>query len=969
MPGPWEKYGGGATATPAAPAQNPFVVPPDPMRVAQAAREEARRVRDQQLQEGGDQRAAAAAAAAQAAAQRSALEWTATHNPDGSEKINTSKPTKGTEDENKSSSFYRRASRAAGVYDKGGLGPRSMIGQGIAENMWGGEGFLRALPDAVGDSPERQNSEQAKRDFATSLLRSDSGANAPEQEVTRLIDTYFPRPNETDPSVLANYAAARKQALDALRARSGVLANGLPEYVAPTPDRKNDLPGQPAASWNEQDGLTGTVTDEGAPPPAPSTPPGGGSRFFTGDYSPAALAKGLGIGLGNIAQSAGDLAGVVGNPLNATINYATGSDLSTDLGGTLRDDILGAPHGDPMSEMIQRGGAGALMGSMGASGAAALANPGALRSALTAFASAPRLQMAAGATGGGSSEFARENGAGVGGQILAGVVGGALGAGGASAAARIRAPRLPTPLAQAASRQNVRLMPADVGGPATRMATGVAGMTLGGIPLAEGAQKSLASAAAARNRVAAGMGDIADPAGAGQAAQRGARQFIQSSEKRGGDMFERISVNPKALAETGNTRAALAEVIGGMESNPDLSKLWTGHPRLKATLDALTPQETAADQHIALTEAGDRLTAARQKLAAANDQKNNLATPPQAVTAAQQEFDAAKAGYNDAAQRAKTPPKDGTVSWEDMKRLRSVAGQIVGKPSLTSDGASDAAMRKFYGALTQDMEATATAAGPRALSEFRRANQYWRGRQDRIDNVLSGILGSDMNKAPEAAFKQVGSWSQKGGANFGNLARAIRSMPADEANTVRASVFARMGNAKAGVQSEAGDAFSPATFSTEWHSMDPRAKSVLFQGDHRRSVDDIVKIMDGMKHANDYANTSKTALGVNSTGLGITALSNPILAGTVAGGQFLFGKAMASPKLARWLAKAPATGNPQVLGRYIDQLGPIAARDAAIGADARALQEHLRQTFGLSPVTRAAAGEEEKKVRREEPRR
>ena len=107
-----------------------------------------------------------------------------------------------------------------------------------------------------------------------------------------------------------------------------------------------------------------------APPPAnraaprpvqPAQKPDKGWDFFSGDYRPNALWQGVKSGVGDIVQAVGDTAGIVGNPLNATINALTGSHLSTNLGGTARQ-ASGLPN-NPSSKasMINQFAAGAMI--------------------------------------------------------------------------------------------------------------------------------------------------------------------------------------------------------------------------------------------------------------------------------------------------------------------------------------------------------------------------------------------------------------------------------------------------------------------------------------------------------------------------------------------------------------------------------------------------------------------------------
>lgn len=68
-------------------------------------------------------------------------------------------------------------------------------------------------------------------------------------------------------------------------------------------------------------------------------------------------------GVGDVAAGVGDVVGLIGNPLNYAINWATGSNLSTDLGQTFRD-ATGAPEpvtdGERYLSTAARSGSNAL---------------------------------------------------------------------------------------------------------------------------------------------------------------------------------------------------------------------------------------------------------------------------------------------------------------------------------------------------------------------------------------------------------------------------------------------------------------------------------------------------------------------------------------------------------------------------------------------------------------------------------
>jgi len=880
---------------------------------------------------------------------------------------------KPTEYQAKSSGFYGRMMQAEQNY--GGVGgdklaPRGMVRQSIHEN------FPNAENSFLNDST-RQGADQAARNFIAAQLRLESGAAISPQEYENQYRIFFPMPGDTADTI-AQKAAARKQAVEAMKLSAGPLADDAagtlqPNVGANGVDKKDvmaatvaafgheyyDKDGNPLGPDGEQAydkdgnylGLVGKVTDDS--PEAPKPPPTAGDQIKAG--------------VGDLVQGAGDVLGIINNPLNATINAVTGSHLTTDTGETLRG-MTGLPHGDKTAEMINRLGVGAFLPSVAAGRLAEYA-PGVVGGALRTVASNPLREMAAGAGAGAGSEAGKDYGAP--GQIIGGVIGGVLGhtASGIPGAVKgaLSAERAPNAVMAAADRQNVTMMPADVGGTGTRMASGVVGRTLGEIPMSEGAQGALATATNARNRVASNIGTVADETGAGQAAQRGAKAWVAHSDTRGGQLYDAIPVPSDAPATLEATRSTLADVIRGFTSNPRLSKIWTGHPQLRATLEALTPVDVSAAGRAEFAAANEKLAALKGQY----ETLRNTVIAPAKLGEIRAQIGEAEKAVIAASEKANRPPEGGKLSWEDMKRLRSIVGEIVGDPSLTSDGNAKGAMRKLYGALSQDMEATATQAGPKALDAFQKANRYWRGRQDRIDNVLSGILGDDLKKGETAAFEQINRWAQTKGGDFKNLSRALRSMPPEEANTVRATVVSKMGQASPGRQNADGLEFSPAEFVTQWNRISPRAKTVLFPNEqHRADMDDLATVFANMKRAGEYSNVSKTSLSANAAGhgaLAMTGIPGLLLSGGAAGAEFGFGKLLASPRFARWLASSPVHADPGQIQSYAERLGKIAIAEPLIASDVKAVQEYLRQSISQSPVRAAATTEKEQDRRRVPP--
>jgi len=840
---------------------------------------------------------------------------------------------KAIEGERKAAAFLIRGLGANEAYE----------GTGVGAPSWFGKKAYDADPDSSNYfmSDERQTANSAQDEFIAASLRQDSGAAIPPEELERQRRIYFPMPGD-GADVIEQKRQARLRALEGLKQSAGRLEQSAEErYNALMQTMGQSTPG----AQDGEAGLAGSITYEG-----PNAPDGGSTPG--GNPPPQSALELFGAGVGDLVQGVGDTAGIIVNPVGQMVYNATGyGDQTYDLGQILRD-ASGLPDSqNEFATTVNRFGAGALTGGTVARGIAGLANPGTTQAVAQTIGRTPIRDTVAGAAAGAGSYAGRESGI-PGGEIAGALAGGMLGYGGANALRGAFSPRELNAVAAAAGRQGVDLLPADVGGTGSRMATGAVGKTLGGIPLAEASENALAGASRAKDRVASKIGQIADETGAGQAAQRGAQKFIKGSMGRAIELYEQVPVPPDQLVKLENTRAALTEVTKGFRSNPELSRLWANYPRLRATLEALTPKDVSESGRKAFMAASEILTQAQNKY---DQMRNAVNTTPSALAAVRQEIEAAKIAVQRANREAGRAPIGGELSWEDMSRFRTIVGEIIGQPGIKSDGSDIASLRKLYAALSSDMEQTASATGPRALAMFRRATQYWRGREDRIDNVLSGILGPDGDKGGLAAYEQINRWAQQRGGDFAKLAKVFRSMPEDDADLVRGTLFQRLGVASPARQNPDGLAFSPAEFSTQWQRLDKRAKAVLFPSkQYRQDIEDIVLIADNMKRATAYSNFSNTSLGVNTLTQGALALTNLPVAVALAGMQFGAGKLLASPRFARIIASTAKLPPEAQNRRLTEQLGILAKSEPLIANDIKAVQQFLSDAMGQSP-TRAAA--------------
>lgn len=466
---------------------------------------------------------------------------------------------------------------------------------------------------------------------------------------------------------------------------------------------------------------------------------------------------------------------------------------------------------------------------------------------------------------------------------------------------------------EAARRLGVEVLPADVGGPTLKRLTGGTAQTLGAGPIATRAQQTAATAGRARDRIAAEAGAVADEAGAGQAFRRGAQNLIETTKTRGSQLYDAIPIDGKAEAVVDNTRRALAEMTAGMESNPELSRMFQ-NSRLKGYLEALTPEMRPSH----FRGVGGDIPV----------------------------------------------PVGGRLSWQDMQRFRSAIGEMVGEARF-SDDTTKKQLQRLYAALSGDMEATARAQGPKAYQAFRRANAYWRARERRIDDVLTPILGDANNKGEQAVFEAIERLANKKGGDALKLGQAMRSMPADEAATVRATIIDRLGRANPSAQDPNGTLFSPETFLTQWNRMSPRAKAVLFHDPKLRAgLDDLATVAHGVRQSNRYANVSQTGGAVNL----IALLASGPAGFKLAAAQYATGHLLASPRFVEWLMRTPKVRGPgvtQAMKDHVSQLSGLAAKEPGIRNEVLAMQQRLQEAL-TNPVP-LAASDDPRDARREPP--
>ena len=505
--------------------------------------------------------------------------------------------------------------------------------------------------------------------------------------------------------------------------------------------------------------------------------------------------------------------------------------------------------------------------------------------------------------------------------------------------------------------------------------------------------------------------------------------YLGTTKKRAGQLFEQVSVPADTKVELSNTRQALAEITEGMKSNPELSQIWVSNPRLRRTLEALTPNDTrpagrvkyeevadsirSTERDLAELRAGNitvarlkleaqedlasarkafdslplestpasKLSAARARLAnaeARNERISKLTSDESGVAALEKELNAKLSRRDEAFVESRQPPMGGELSWKDMKRLRTIVGEITGQPGLSADGAQTKAMRKFYGALSADMEATATARGPVVAQEWRRASDAWAKRENFVENVAAKLLGDPNNpKSTRQAANVIDTWVKGDFARFRSL---WGSLGKNERDMIRASVADEMGK-------DAKGNFAPHIFlnatSGKQRVASDRAFRAMFGDEGFRSIQNLRTISEELNRLNSMRNRSNSARGVNydtwlldsllgggasgaagllaggmGTGAAAAAAGGAAVAGINASRNVLNARMLTNPRITKWIATAPKTTNPRAIDRHFARLGDIAKAEPALAGDIEVLRKSIMTAANENTAMPLAAGDQ-----------
>jgi hypothetical protein len=269
------------------------------------------------------------------------------------------------------------------------------------------------------------------------------------------------------------------------------------------------------------------------------------------------------------------------------------------------------------------------------------------------------------------------------------------------------------------------------------------------------------------------------------------------------------------------------------------------------------------------------------------------------------------------------------IAFSALRQVRTAIGRNLDNPVLSgSTGAENAAMKRIYGALTEDMSEAAKSVSSEAAKKLQVADRFTRMWMRTASMTMNKIGRMD---ADEQAFKYALSAVRDGGTT---LTRMRRHFTPEEWDVVAASVLNKMGQATPGAQNAAGDAFSVNTFMTNWSRMAPEAKKALFGGKRYESLapelDTLVEVMGSLKSVEKLANSSNTGrtmitwMTIQALGGGLAgmAVGGDVESGAAGAAATIFApraaaKLITSPSFVKWLTTPVVStgGIPAHLGR------------------------------------------------------
>ncbi|MDO9381830.1 MAG: hypothetical protein Q7T86_03110 [Hyphomicrobiaceae bacterium] len=319
--------------------------------------------------------------------------------------------------------------------------------------------------------------------------------------------------------------------------------------------------------------------------------------------------------------------------------------------------------------------------------------------------------------------------------------------------------------------------------------------------------------------------------------------------------------------------------------------------------------------------------------------------------------------------------KNWTANLQTMRNMRSEMRRLAsGMGDTEKNVLKESDLQRIQSAITQDMvaqlqrnaEAWKTTAREafgkadtvaevaawkkaegfeRAIKEFSQADKYTRlsiERMERIEKLFNADTG-------EALARNITNAALGGGrGNIEMLQTLAKTLRPDEMGEVRSMIFSKLGKPVASARGSAEEmAFSPNTFTTSWNKMSPEAKALLFDGEHKQAIDDIVAVSNRLSNVDAMGNVSRSGTHAINVG-GVFALLGSVATGSVApvagaaAGSWGLAYLLSRPAYAKWTA--------QYLKLKSQTAAAPKAVDAALAVQVNRLAQMAQHDPQLQPI-------------------
>lgn len=255
--------------------------------------------------------------------------------------------------------------------------------------------------------------------------------------------------------------------------------------------------------------------------------------------------------------------------------------------------------------------------------------------------------------------------------------------------------------------------------------------------------------------------------------------------------------------------------------------------------------------------------------------------------------------------------------YQALKEIRTKISNEIDWGPFASDP-DNGALKKLWGAITDDLNAGASTVSPKAAQAVRNANALYKSisaKREVLDKVIGKAGG------PEKVYSSLMSGTRDGATTLNTVLGALDQ---PSRNIMAAAALRRLGTPTASLNNAAGDAFNADTFLTNWNKVSPEARKALFgslPGGYSQSLTQLTKNIEAIKASGRVMVNHSGSAGAAAHGAAAAIILEKVMSGAFKSAFHLTGvgvaanlmqRALTNPRAVRWLAKK--TSMPGVAG-------------------------------------------------------